>query len=122
MSGLTDRFGRPAVQVSYASPDELWSSVRSDKDKAWYAPAVEYWDRQPASYDGVLAGAAQIPGCAGMACTLPRLPRMRTQPVSLCSSRCWPGATAQSRDSLYMHAWRLSEDGCCMRAWQLAQD
>lgn len=48
------------MQVSYASPDELWSSVRSNKDKAWYAPAVEYWDRQPASYDGVLAGAPQL--------------------------------------------------------------
>ena len=45
-----------ALQVAYANPGELWRQVQSDKDKSWYAPAVEYWDKQPASYDGVLAG------------------------------------------------------------------
>ena len=44
-------------QVAYASPKELWNSVSGQEDESWYAPAVEYWDQQPASYDGVLAGA-----------------------------------------------------------------
>lgn len=42
--------------MCYLSPEELWSSVAENKEQAWYAPAVQYWDRQPASYDGVLAG------------------------------------------------------------------
>lgn len=45
-----------ASQVTYANPEELWQSVSGQEDKSWYAPAVEYWDQQPASYDGVLAG------------------------------------------------------------------
>ena len=45
-----------ASQVAYANPEELWQSVNGQEDKSWYAPAVEYWDQQPASYDGVLAG------------------------------------------------------------------
>ena len=43
-------------QVSYANPKELWQSVSGQIEKSWYAPAVEFWDKQPASYDGVLAG------------------------------------------------------------------
>jgi len=46
-------------QVSYANPKELWQSVSGQIEKSWYAPAVEYWDNQPASYDGVLAGMSQ---------------------------------------------------------------
>ena len=45
-----------ARQVAYANPGELWRQVQGDTEKSWYAPAVEYWDKQPASYDGVLAG------------------------------------------------------------------
>ena len=44
------------MQVSYKSPEELWKSVKGQEEKSWYKPAVEYWDQQPASYDGVLAG------------------------------------------------------------------
>ena len=49
-------------QVAYANPEELWQSVSGQEDKSWYAPAVEYWDQQPASYDGVLAGMMRF-GC-----------------------------------------------------------
>jgi hypothetical protein len=48
--------GKCTSQVAYANPEELWQSVSGQEDKSWYAPAVEYWDQQPASYDGVLAG------------------------------------------------------------------
>ena len=47
---------RSNIQVSYANPKELWQSVSGQIEKSWYAPAVEFWDKQPASYDGVLAG------------------------------------------------------------------
>lgn len=46
----------------FDNPEELWKSVEGDKDKSWYAPAVEYWDKQPASYDGVLAGQGHLNG------------------------------------------------------------
>ena len=45
-----------SLQVKYTNPKELWQSVSGQEDGSWYAPAVEYWDQQPASYDGVLAG------------------------------------------------------------------
>lgn len=44
------------VQETYANPDRLWESVEDDKENSWYRPAVEYWDRQEASYNGVLGG------------------------------------------------------------------
>lgn len=44
------------VQETYANPDRLWESVEDDKENTWYRPAVEYWDRQEASYNGVLGG------------------------------------------------------------------
>ncbi len=50
------------LQVAYASPEELWNSVSGQEDQSWYTPAVEYWDQQPASYDGVLAG-GPMHGC-----------------------------------------------------------
>ncbi|KAK9902710.1 hypothetical protein WJX75_003523 [Coccomyxa subellipsoidea] len=46
----------------FENPKELWKSVEGDKEKSWYAPAVEYWDKQPASYDGVLAGLGHLNG------------------------------------------------------------
>ncbi|CAL5229119.1 g12384 [Coccomyxa viridis] len=49
-------------KVAYASPEELWNSVSGQEDQSWYTPAVEYWDQQPASYDGVLAGLGHLSG------------------------------------------------------------
>ncbi|EIE19830.1 hypothetical protein COCSUDRAFT_30891 [Coccomyxa subellipsoidea C-169] len=46
----------------FENPKELWKTVEDDKEKTWYAPAVEYWDKQPASYDGVLAGLGHLNG------------------------------------------------------------
>ncbi|KAK9840774.1 hypothetical protein WJX81_003944 [Elliptochloris bilobata] len=48
---------------TYASPKELWQRVEGDKDAAWYTPAVAHWDKQPATYDGVLAGLGHLNGC-----------------------------------------------------------
>eukprot|EP00892_Ulva_mutabilis_P012546 jgi/Ulvmu1/9664/UM055_0001.1 len=36
--------------------EELWQRVEATGNQAWYKKAVEYWDRQEASYDGVLGG------------------------------------------------------------------
>jgi AdoMet dependent proline di-methyltransferase len=38
--------------------DELWKSVKTADggDEEWYKVAVDYWDRQEASYNGVLGG------------------------------------------------------------------
>lgn len=49
-------------QERYASPQELWQRVEADKEAAWYAPAVAHWDKQPATYDGVLAGLGHLNG------------------------------------------------------------
>ena len=54
------------MQVSYKSPEELWKSVKGQEKNSWYKPAVEYWDQQPASYDGVLAG---MPCCRCNVCS-----------------------------------------------------
>jgi protein N-terminal methyltransferase len=34
--------------------------VEGDKENSWYRPAVEYWDKQEASYDGVLGGYGSV--------------------------------------------------------------
>ena len=40
---------------------ELWSTVEgSDKQTEWYAASVGYWDKQEASYDGVLGGYGHV--------------------------------------------------------------
>jgi AdoMet dependent proline di-methyltransferase len=44
------------VQETYVNPEQLWKAVEDDKENSWYRPAVEYWDRQEASYNGVLGG------------------------------------------------------------------
>lgn len=38
--------------------DDLWKAVKSSDggDAKWYKVAVDYWDKQEASYDGVLGG------------------------------------------------------------------
>lgn len=38
--------------------DDLWKTVKSSDggDEKWYKHAVEYWDQQEASYNGVLGG------------------------------------------------------------------
>ena len=38
--------------------DDLWRAVKTTDggDKKWYKVAVDYWDKQEASYDGVLGG------------------------------------------------------------------
>lgn len=49
------------LQKTYGNPTELWTAVEAgDKEKEWYGEAVAYWDRQEASYDGVLGGHGDI--------------------------------------------------------------
>lgn len=55
--------GTAAAQETYSSPQELWQRVNGDKERDWYAPAVAHWDKQPATYDGVLAGLGHLNGC-----------------------------------------------------------
>lgn len=46
----------------YKSPTELWSNTK-DADgthETWYKKAVQYWDQQEASYDGVLGGYGHV--------------------------------------------------------------
>ena len=45
---------------SCKTPDDLWATIRGDKDQQWYTPAVEYWDKQEASYNGVLGGFGHV--------------------------------------------------------------
>ncbi len=42
----------------FASSSELWQQEAGDESKRgeWYQKSVEYWDRQEASYNGVLGG------------------------------------------------------------------
>ena len=47
----------------YQNPQELWQRVDQDpagKENSWYSKAVEYWDKQEASYDGVLGGYGHV--------------------------------------------------------------
>ena len=55
--------GSAVAQETYSSPQELWQRVNGDKERDWYAPAVAHWDKQPATYDGVLAGLGHLNGC-----------------------------------------------------------
>eukprot|EP00884_Botryococcus_braunii_P008316 jgi/Botrbrau1/17486/Bobra.0054s0069.1 len=41
---------------TYVNPEQLWKEVEDDKENSWYRPAVEFWDKQEASYNGVLGG------------------------------------------------------------------
>ena len=45
---------------SCKTPDDLWATIRGSKDQQWYAPAVQYWDKQEASYNGVLGGFGHV--------------------------------------------------------------
>lgn len=47
-------------QEQYSSPQALWDQVEQNKQQGWYGTAVSYWDRQEASYDGVLGGHADV--------------------------------------------------------------
>lgn len=38
------------------SPEELWKSIEDNKERDWYNQSVAYWDKQEASYNGVLGG------------------------------------------------------------------
>jgi len=52
-----------AFQKTYGNPSELWTAVEAgNKEKEWYGEAVAYWDRQEASYDGVLGGHGHVSG------------------------------------------------------------
>lgn len=47
---------------NFKSPDELWHSTK-DADgthETWYKKAVQYWDQQEPSYDGVLGGFGHV--------------------------------------------------------------
>lgn len=46
------------LQTEYANPQELWERSKDEKGShdSWYKGAVEYWDKQEASYNGVLGG------------------------------------------------------------------
>ncbi|KAK9812918.1 hypothetical protein WJX72_005771 [[Myrmecia] bisecta] len=48
---------------AYQTPEELWSAVENDprgKENGWYKAAVQYWDKQEASYNGVLGGFGHV--------------------------------------------------------------
>ena len=42
------------------SPEDLWKSIESNKDRDWYSASVEYWDKQEASFNGVLGGYGHV--------------------------------------------------------------
>ncbi len=48
----------PLGAQEYQSPGQLWSKQRDDNGSfnTWYNSAVNYWDGQEASYNGVLGG------------------------------------------------------------------
>lgn len=50
----------PAAQR--LKPEELWAKndAQDGGRAAWYGKAVAYWDRQEASYDGVLGGYGSV--------------------------------------------------------------
>lgn len=45
-------------QEEYQDPEQLWQKAKGQDGthKDWYQGAVQYWDQQEASYDGVLGG------------------------------------------------------------------
>lgn len=45
-------------KVQYSRPDELWEKAKGENGthEGWYQGAVSYWDKQEASYNGVLGG------------------------------------------------------------------
>ncbi|PNH10656.1 Alpha N-terminal protein methyltransferase 1, partial [Tetrabaena socialis] len=50
--------GHDSTGREFTSPEELWA-VEADEDGKhgnWYNKAVSYWDKQEASYNGVLGG------------------------------------------------------------------
>jgi hypothetical protein len=72
----------------FNSPQDLWKTVESEKEKVWYAPAVIYWDKQPASYDGVLGGVIQT--AEAMRCPA-RSPLQVILFCGVCLARCNDG-------------------------------
>ncbi len=55
LSTKTDNTGAHDLQ-------QLWQQVENTEgmDAGWYNKAVEYWDKQEASYDGVLGGFGHV--------------------------------------------------------------
>lgn len=49
---------KQTTQAVYQHPDELWQKAKGvdGTHRDWYQGAVQYWDQQEASYDGVLGG------------------------------------------------------------------
>ena len=47
-----------ATEVQTIKPEQLWAKEKDvdGSHKTWYAKAVSYWDKQEASYNGVLGG------------------------------------------------------------------
>lgn len=46
------------LQEVYQDPKQLWQRAKGNDGThtEWYQGAVDYWDQQEASYDGVLGG------------------------------------------------------------------
>jgi hypothetical protein len=55
---------KPKQKGAYARPDELWERTKGGDGthQEWYSGAVEYWDKQEASYNGVLGGFGHVSG------------------------------------------------------------
>lgn len=61
-------FGRKAGQpescthllLFLQSPDELWKRIEGNKERDWYNASVAYWDRQEATFNGVLGGYGHV--------------------------------------------------------------
>jgi hypothetical protein len=41
-------------------PEDLWKIIEDHKERDWYSASVAYWDKQEASYDGVLGGYGHV--------------------------------------------------------------
>jgi hypothetical protein len=50
------------LQGAYSRPGELWERAKGQDGthEGWYKGAVEYWDKQEASYNGVLGGFGHV--------------------------------------------------------------
>ncbi|GBF88711.1 hypothetical protein Rsub_01610 [Raphidocelis subcapitata] len=58
-----DAPGRDAYgKTAYERPDELWEAAKGEDGthEGWYKGAVDYWDKQEASYNGVLGGFGHV--------------------------------------------------------------
>lgn len=50
------------LHIQEITSDDLWNAVKTADggDEKWYKVAVEYWDKQEASYNGVLGGYGHV--------------------------------------------------------------